>query len=131
VVAHNNVIRPIWARCQDGQMSIWTAVIDTAMVGIPEEAVNAAPVSLGQSYPNPFIESTWISFKLHEAAPVYLGVFDNLGREIAVLVNHVLLQPGKYSYRFDSSDLSLSPGVYHYRLVSNDIVLRQKIVMAR
>jgi hypothetical protein len=131
VVAHNNVIRPIWARCQNSQMSIWTAIIDTASVGIPEEALDGAPVSLEQSYPNPFIESTWISFKLHQAAPVYLGVYDNLGREIGVLVDNVLLQPGKYSYQFHSSGHDLSPGVYYFQLVSNEKVLRQKIVLAR
>ncbi len=88
------------------------------------------PISLEQSYPNPFVESTWISFKLHRAAPVYLGVYDQLGREVGVLVNHIQLQPGKYSYQFDSSDRNLSPGVYYFRLVSNDNVLRQKIVLA-
>jgi hypothetical protein len=131
VVAHNNVIRPIWARCQDSQMSIWTAIIDTASVGIPEEEINGAPVSLEQSYPNPFTESAWISFKLHQAAPVYLGVYDNLGREINVLVNNVLLQPGKYSYQFHSSGHDLSPGVYYFQLVSNEKVLRQKMVLAK
>jgi hypothetical protein len=131
VTAHDNVIRPIWARCQNSQMSIWTAIIDTSSVGIPEEALNGAPVSLQQSYPNPFIESAWISFKLHQAAPVYLGVYDNLGRKISVLVDNVILKPGKYSYQFNSSGLNLSPGVYYFQLVSNEKVLRQKMILAR
>lgn len=131
LIAHNNVIRPIWARCHDYQMSIWTAIIDPTVVGIEEEEKDAIPISLGQSYPNPFTESTWISFKLHQAAPVYLGVYDQLGREVAVLVNHAQLQPGKYTYQFDSSGMKLSPGVYHFLLVSNDHVMRQKIILAR
>jgi hypothetical protein len=131
LIAHNNVIRPIWARCHDYQMSIWTAIIDPTLVGIEEEEKDAIPISLGQSYPNPFTESTWISFKLHQAAPVYLGVYDQLGREVEVLVNHAQLQPGKYTYQFDSSGMNLSPGVYHFLLVSNDNVMRQKIILAR
>ena len=131
LTAHNNVIRPIWARCHNNQMSIWTAIIDPTAVGIEEELQDAAPVSMEQSYPNPFAESTWISFRLHQAAPVYLGVYDPLGREIEVLVNHSQLQPGKYSYQFSSSGMNLSSGVYHFLLVSNDNVIRQKIILAK
>lgn len=28
ISAHDGVIRPIWTRCDDGQLSIWTAIID-------------------------------------------------------------------------------------------------------
>jgi hypothetical protein len=131
ITAHNNVIRPIWARCQNSQMSIWTAIVDPTAVGIEEEVRDAMPFSMEQSYPNPFVESTWISFKLHETAPVYLAVFDQLGRKVDVLVDHKLLQAGKYTYQFNSAGLSLSPGVYCFSLVSNESVIRQKIVLAR
>jgi hypothetical protein len=131
VTAHNNVIRPIWARCQNSQMSIWTAIVDPTVVGIEEEIKGAVPISLEQSYPNPFAESAWISFKLHKAAPVFLGVYDQLGREIDVLVDNTQLQPGKYTYQFNASGRSLAPGIYYFQLVSNDNVLRQKILLAR
>jgi len=131
VTAHNNVIRPIWTRLHNNQRSIWTAIIDPTAVGIEEEIKDAIPISMEQSYPNPFAESTWISFKLHQVAPVFLGVYDQLGREVDVLVNYAQLQPGKYSYEFDSYGMNLSPGVYYFLLVSDDNVLRQKIVLAR
>ena len=131
VTAHDNVIRPIWARCHIDQMSIWTAIINPSIVGIEEEVKDAIPISMEQSYPNPFAESAWISFKLHQAAPVYLAVYDQLGREIEVLVDNSQLQPGKYSYQFDSYGLNLSPGVYYFRLISNESVLRQKIVLTK
>jgi hypothetical protein len=131
VTAHNNVIRPIWARCQNSQMSIWTAIVNPTAVGIEEEIGDAIPISMEQSYPNPFTESTWISFKLHQAAPVFLAVYDQLGREVEILVNNAQLQPGKYTYQFNTSGRSLAPGVYHFSLVSIDYVLRQKIVLAR
>jgi hypothetical protein len=131
ITAHDNVIRPIWARCQNSQMSIWTAIVNPTAVGIEEEIGDAMPFSMEQSYPNPFTESTWISFKLHQAAPVFLAVYDQLGREVEILVNNTQLQPGKYSYQFNTSGRSLAPGVYHFSLVSIDNVLRQKIVLAR
>ncbi len=49
ITAHNNVIRPIWARCHNNQMSIWTAIIDPNVVGIEEEVKDAIPISMEQS----------------------------------------------------------------------------------
>jgi hypothetical protein len=131
VTAHDNVIRPIWARCHNNQMSIWTAIVDPTLVGIEEETRDAIPISMEQSYPNPFVESAWISFKLHEPAPVFLAVYDQLGRLLEVIENNTQLQPGKYSYEFKASGHNLSPGVYYFSLVSNERVMKQKIVLAR
>jgi hypothetical protein len=130
ITAHDNVIRPIWARCQNSQMSIWTAIVDPEMVGVEEEAGDAVPISMEQAYPNPFAESAWISFKIHDATNIFLAVYDQLGREVKIMVNNTVLQPGKYTYKFDTSGLSLAPGVYHFFLVADDKVMRQKIVMA-
>jgi hypothetical protein len=131
ITAHNNVIRPIWARCHNNQMSIWTAIVDPTVVGTEEISGEGIPVSMELSYPNPFAESTWISFKLHEAAPVFLAVYDYLGRQVDVLVDHEQLQPGKYTYEFNSTGMNLAPGVYCFSLVSNVNVMRQKIVLAK
>lgn len=131
ITAHNNVVRPIWARCQNSQMSIWTAIVDPTVVGVEEEVSDGIPFSMEQNYPNPFAESTWISFKLHEAALVNLSVYDNVGRQVEVMINHEKLQPGKYTYRFDAYELDLAPGVYYFSLVSNEYVKRQKIIFAR
>jgi hypothetical protein len=131
VTAHDNVIRPMWARCHNSQMSIWTAIIDPTVVGVEEVVQDAIPFSMEQGYPNPFTESTLISFKIHDPAPVTLAVFDNTGRQVDVLVNSQLLQPGKYSYQFNTAGKELAPGVYYFSLVSGDNVKRQKIILAR
>jgi len=130
LTAHNNVIRPIWARLEMYQLSLYTAIIDTAMVGTGEWT-GYTPFSAQNSYPNPFRESTWISFKLHEQAPVSLVVYDQLGRPVETLLEKELLQPGKYSYQFNSQGKSLAAGVYYFSLVSNDRVVRQKIILNR
>jgi hypothetical protein len=131
VTAHNDVIRPIWARCHNNQMSIWTAIIDPTVVGIEEEVKDAVPISLEQNYPNPFAESTWISFKLHQPAPVSLIVYDQLGRQVEVLVRNEQLQAGKYSYQFNTSGRNLAPGIYYFSLVSLEKVMKQKIILSR
>jgi hypothetical protein len=131
ITAYNDVVRPIWARCHNSQMSIWTAIIDPTIVGIEEEIAAAIPFSLEQSYPNPFTESTLISFKMHSPSDVFLAVYDQTGREVEVIVNSEKLQAGKYSYRFTSSGHSLAPGVYYFSLICGEQVQQQKIILAR
>jgi hypothetical protein len=130
VTAHDNVIRPIWTRLHDGQLSLYTAVIDPTMVGV-EEPAQGVPFSMENSYPNPFTESTWIAFKLHRQAPVSLIVYDQLGRTVEVILDHTVLQPGKYTYQFNSELKSLAPGVYYFSLVSRERVRQQKIILHR
>jgi hypothetical protein len=130
ITAHDNVIRPIWARCQNSQMSIWTAIVDPGFVGIDEASKDAIPFSVEQVYPNPFAETAFISFKIHEPTRIYLVVYDEVGREVEVLINNSVQQPGKYCYQFNASGKNLSPGVYHFLLIGGEKVMRQKIVMA-
>jgi hypothetical protein len=130
ITAHNNIVRPIWARCHNSQMSILTAIIDPDIVGIEEPVADGIPFSMEQSYPNPFAESAWISFKLHETAHVYLAVYDQLGRLAEVLIDNRELGPGKHTCQFNASGKGLAPGVYYFALMSDEKVLRQKIVLS-
>jgi hypothetical protein len=127
LTVHNNVIRPIWARLNNNQMSIYTAIIDTAMVGT-EELAGLTPFNIESSFPNPFRESTCISFKLHRQAPVSLAVYDQLGQPVEVILREKVLFPGKYTYQFDAQALNLSSGIYYFVLISNDRVERSKII---
>ena len=53
------------------------------------------------NYPNPFNPTTIIQYQIKESGFVSVKVYDNLGREVAVLVNKE--QPsGKYSVNFDA-----------------------------
>jgi len=131
VTVHDNIVRPIWARCHNNQMSIWTAIVNPNAVGIEEEIQAGIPISIEQNFPNPFAESTLISFKLHETVPVFLAVYDHFGRLVNVMVDQEYLPAGKHTYQFDATGRNLAPGVYYFCLVSNDNVLRRKIVLAR
>ena len=85
--------------------------------------------SLNQNYPNPFNPSTTIKFDIPSsgvsgAVDVRLTVYDELGREIAVIVNE-RLNPGSYESNFDAS--SLSSGVYFYKLTAGSFVAAKKM----
>ena len=127
LTAYDNVIRPIWARLENSQLSIWTAIVDPTVVGIDEPLVDLS--SLEQNYPNPFTESTYFSYKIHKTSSVTLEIHDQLGRLVAVLKDHEKTGPGKYISRFDASEYKLSPGVYYFSLITDDKSIRRKMVL--
>gem|GEM_PF-3238285 len=85
--------------------------------------------SLEQNYPNPFNPSTEISFVLPRTSVVMLRVYNMLGQEVAVLLNHEVLQEGLHRVLFSAAgqpaggrDIpSLSSGVYIYHIDVNEL----------
>jgi hypothetical protein len=87
--------------------------------GIGPEAVqdNSASLpfnySLQQNYPNPFNPTTRISFSLEHFGYVTLVVYDQLGREIKILIDD-FMNAGTYTKNFNAT--GLTSGIYFYRL---------------
>jgi hypothetical protein len=75
--------------------------------GIPQR------YSLDQNCPNPFNPMTNVGFGMRNTCYVKLGVYDLLGREVAVLVNEKK-DAGKYSVQWNAS--ASSSGIYFYTL---------------
>jgi pectate lyase len=86
---------------------------------------------LGLNYPNPFNPSTTIRFALPEAAMIDIRVYDALGRQVAVLANQQMRQPGHHSVRFDASSVNLASGVYVYRMVATSVDGGARYVQSR
>jgi hypothetical protein len=90
--------------------------------GTPNEPPLPSEFELEQSFPNPFIKSTFssspqisIPFKLNQATEVKLEVFNLKGQQVATLI-HAHLAPGRYQGKLSAENLS--PGMYFYRLSS-------------
>ncbi len=87
--------------------------------GTPLTALEDRPGSrplefaLDQNYPNPFNPATVVAVQWPQASRVKLGVYDLLGREVAVLLEG-LMAPGRQSVVFDGR--RLASGVYLCRL---------------
>jgi hypothetical protein len=129
ISAYNNVVRPIWTRLHAEELSVWTAITDNYFTAFQPEEM--APIAIDQSYPNPFSESTLFSFKIRRASKINLSVNDVFGKKVAILVNNVDYQPGKYSIRFDPETYKLPSGVYYFKLEGNGINKSRKIVYKR
>ena len=133
VSAHNNVIRPIWARLENGQLSILTAIVNPDAVistGITEP--DRVPfATLGPNYPNPFMQSTYISFELEKSEIVTLKVYDMFGRTIATLIDHEARNRGEFVEHFDATPYNLNAGVYYFSLTGEGLNLQRKIMLVK
>jgi len=79
-------------------------------------------------YPNPFNQSTTISYSIPQKCPVTLKVFDGWGKEVKVLVDKVQ-SPGTYKVEFDASQLD--NGVYYYTMVTGGLIQAGKMLLLR
>lgn len=77
--------------------------------------INTVPYEykLYQNYPNPFNSTTKIKFAIPKSSHIKIIIYDNLGRELAVLVNEEL-KAGIYEVNWETH--SEASGVYFYRL---------------
>ena len=106
---------------------------------------------LFQNYPNPFNPVTKIKFQIPQdvrretqdgtlplrslstqvegvGGMTTLKILDILGKEVAVLVNEVLL-PGIYEVTFDAS--VLPSGIYYYKLITGDFTDTKKAILLK
>lgn len=79
--------------------------------------IEASAMYLSQNFPNPFVQSTTMSYKLFANSHVRLEVFDLLGRKVATLVDEEK-EAGEHTAVFDfrNSTRSIHSGVYVYQL---------------
>lgn len=133
VSSHNNVVRPIWTRLHNGQLSVNTAIVDVdAVISVDVEEKDIIPYAeMGPNYPNPFNETTVISFKLKQPGSISLRVFDLFGKEVALIINNEYRNMGKYTEYFDASAYHLATGVYYFKLSGDGINLQRKMMVIR
>ncbi len=92
--------------------------------------INNTPASfeLSQNYPNPFNPTTTIKYKVPIDAYVILKIYDEVGNEIATLINKRQLA-GEYNIVFDAKDLS--SGIYYYKLNADEYIAIKKLVLIK
>ena len=118
IVAHNNIVRPIWTRHNGGQLSIWTDVTPIGdILNLPQESLSDSIMEMSV-FPNPTTNLTYISFKLHKLSKVQIELLDSSGKFIMELTNNTLAY-GKHVIPIDMSTFNLSPGTYYYKLTIN------------
>ncbi|MBL4655197.1 MAG: T9SS type A sorting domain-containing protein [Bacteroidia bacterium] len=79
------------------------------------------------AYPNPFGQSTTISFTILEPTLISLSVYDLLGTEVASLIINEQLQ-GTQEIEFNNT--GLSKGIYFVMLQAGEHKLFKKLITA-
>ena len=103
------------------QLSITTAAARQETTTLPP--VNT--ISGLTNFPNPFKESTAISFSLPAAGYTLLTLYDITGKQVAVLVNG-WLQAGNHRTTFASP--SIPAGAYFMKMVYNGQIVTKKLL---
>ena len=83
---------------------------------------------LSQNFPNPFNPATIISWQVPVDGYTTLKVYDDLGKEVATLVNEEI-PAGNHEVEFNASELA--SGVYFYRIISGDFVDTKKMILMK
>jgi hypothetical protein len=78
---------------------------------------------LDQNFPNPFNPTTQIRYHISDAAQVALKVYNNLGQEVATLVQSHQA-PGTYTTHWNAQNAA--SGVYYYTLSVGERVVQSK-----
>ncbi|MGC4057136.1 MAG: FG-GAP-like repeat-containing protein [Chitinophagaceae bacterium] len=89
-----------------------------------KEAVTQS-IALNQNTPNPFVQSTEITYTLESQGRVKIDMFDIAGRKVASLVDGNEAA-GVHTVRLDGT--ALQPGTYFYELRKEGRVLRHKAI---
>ena len=84
--------------------------------------------NISQNYPNPFNPATTISYQLKNDGLVTIKVYDQLGKEVATLLNEEK-SAGSYQIEFNAS--SLASGVYYYRINAGSFVDTKKMILMK
>ncbi len=84
--------------------------------------------ALYQNYPNPFNLSTSIEFALSKPAFVMLKIYNQLGKEVAMLVAEQR-EAGIHRINWDAK--GLASGVYLYRLEARSFMQVKKLILMR
>ena len=74
-----------------------TSIIDKPNLDIKNEFM------LEQNYPNPFNPASVITYEVPKSTNVSIRVYDSLGRQVAVLINHEIKSAGIHKISFNAS----------------------------
>lgn len=83
--------------------------------------------------PNPFSNSTAISFTLPQSQKVFISIFDMTGRLVKILTN-AGMQAGIHQLTWDAKDEkgnAVSSGVYFLRMMAGNFSQTQKIILIK
>lgn len=116
----------------------WDSTTVNINITSVEDPLNPTVYKLFDNYPNPFNPSTKIKYSVPESDFISLKVYDELGNEVATLVNEVK-SAGTYEVEFSTISGSassgnasnLSSGIYFFKLESGSFTQTKKMILMK
>ena len=131
IAAHNNVIRPIWTRMDQNNLSLWTAIVEPGLftdVREINQIIKYDNTDNLKVHPNPFNSQAIINYHLEDDETVVIKVCDVLGKEIELLfVGHQT--KGDHQAVWNAENMP--SGVYIVRMVFNGITKSKKVILTK
>jgi hypothetical protein len=100
------------------------------LVGVSDPVTDNTPdnYELHQNFPNPFNPLTSIRFDLKERTHVTIKIYNELGQEVATLVDE-MVNAGNKGVSWNAS--GFPSGVYFYKLTAGDFTETKKMVLTK
>ena len=130
ITVNNGIVRPIWARLNGGQMSIWTHLTTEHEIVTSTEATQTIIKELNfENYPNPANDIVYVSYSLRKKSIVNLSLINAKGNVVRKLVSNEKRDYGKYVEKIDLDKLKTPSGVYLLQLEVDKQVITVKQVI--
>lgn len=100
----------------------------TIKIGLGTTPEQEAPTQLVGNFPNPFVKSTTIAYRVNESMPITLTVWDLTGHQVATLADDTH-KPGYYEQSFTPQDLP--SGTYFVRLQTPNQTQSHRMVLLK
>jgi len=135
MISDNEAANLAWAATFNGEQDVYYSRIQVEKpMQTHDASSNNSTITLYQNQPNPFNNSTQITYNIKRPAYLKLEIFDMIGNKIKTLCNSYQL-PGHYSVEWNGKDekgIDLPGGIYFYRLYSdNNTLLSKRMLLMR
>lgn len=130
IVAQGTIVRPIWTRLDETQLSIKTAIIDLDVIPNDKKGtstkttVETEPSKTDAIPPNPNI--LYVSFKIPKKSKLTLHLFNNEGKKLKPIFRCKKFEMGKHIEEIAIPDLKLEKGSYKYQLKKGGTVVKER-----
>ena len=84
---------------------------------------------LNSCYPNPFNNTTTISYSINKETPVNINVLDLQGRNMNLIKSYSSQTPGTYTFSWNANQYT--SGIYFIQLVTNNDIQHQKVLLIK
>jgi len=107
----------------------WDSVsVNIVITDVGHNSLNPNEFKLYDNYPNPFNPTTIIRYSIPEVSFTSIKIYNELGKEVASLVNETK-SAGTFEVEFNASNLS--SGVYFYTIQAGSFKETKKMILAK